>query len=632
MTVVCSKGETKKEVTMADAASSSAPGTASEGSYPLEPPASMRDHFSSAESDELGYLFLEEGEARIISDDSPVPHSLKGRVPSRTWTHVEWESPDEESFETERSPLNGPSDRQGNDETEEKICARCNLVLHHESHAGKVKLFLKRPPHFNGTIPDMVAQSPACSLTCTHGENRSDAALLAGVAFTCHFYKYVVIRRIQIMFLSCQREWDAKVSSTCDETTCENESVNGSVKVALLITLALPQLTNPSRREERRSIVPSDSISPRKRMAATKLLPPSTQLLLSILRSDWKYLEMKMKKLQEAKNESKHLSMQIKLDGTLTKTKRTMFPSKLTLEELYLKLRGVSTTDELAVETEHASRLTSLPQDVLVTYLAPFLRARSLDALRGSCKFLHRTLRAVVPGLKLRLYQHQIRSLEWMRRRETEELSEELVFEFDTIVHEDESVGGDMHRAVTGGASTCLRLHPNSRASRKTYRIDQQTGRELSFETTTRGCLALSRHVARGGLLCDDPGLGKTITVLAIILQTSGLSTEPLGAAVNAGTSLSNTDEDIFLTYWRDHVPLHYRVHSFSKILNTLRRHSPATHLFELPVDPVHDSCANYYDIIDRPICFKDIDKLIKTKDYGRDFEQFRSDVDQCFQ
>ena len=238
------------------------------------------------ESDEVAYLFLEEGEARIISNGSPTAHSLKGKVPSRNWIDVEWESPDAELLEIMQTPLKDLSDRQGNDEAEEQICARCHLVLHQESHEDTVKLVLKRRPHFNGTIPDMVAQSSACSLTCTHGANRSDAALLAGVAFTCHSYKYVVIRRIQILVLSCQPEGGAEDSSTGDEMTYENESMNGSVKVALLITLALPQLTNPNRREDRRSIVPSDGVSPVKQIAATKLLPPSTQLLLSILRGN----------------------------------------------------------------------------------------------------------------------------------------------------------------------------------------------------------------------------------------------------------------------------------------------------------------------------------------------------------
>ena len=163
-----------------------------------------------------------------------------------------------------------------------------------------------------------------------------------------------------------------------------------------------------------------------------------------------------MKRLQIAKNETKHSSLKIKRDGSLTKMKHTMFPSKLTLEELYLRIRGVPVIDESAAKTKDTSHLTSLPQIVLVTDLAPFLRAHSLDVLHGSCRFLHRTLRVIVPGLKLHLYKHQIWSLEWLRRQEMEELSEELVFEFDLIANEGESMGGDMHWAVTGGASTCL--------------------------------------------------------------------------------------------------------------------------------------------------------------------------------
>lgn len=32
-----------------------------------------------------------------------------------------------------------------------------------------------------------------------------------------------------------------------------------------------------------------------------------------------------------------------------------------------------------------------------------------------------------------------------------------------------------------------------------------------------------SSQPVRGGLLCDEPGLGKTITVLALLLQTRGI-------------------------------------------------------------------------------------------------------------
>ena len=125
----------------------------------------MQDCLYAVESDEVGYLFLEEGEVRIISNGSPTLQT----VPSRDWIDVEWESPDAESFEIKQTPLKGLSDRQGNDEAEKQICAHCHLVLHHESHEDTVKLVLKRPLHFNGMIINMVAQSSTCSLTCKHG-------------------------------------------------------------------------------------------------------------------------------------------------------------------------------------------------------------------------------------------------------------------------------------------------------------------------------------------------------------------------------------------------------------------------------------------------------------------------------
>eukprot|EP00976_Prorocentrum_cordatum_P050496 1019799-Prorocentrum_minimum.AAC.1 len=41
----------------------------------------------------------------------------------------------------------------------------------------------------------------------------------------------------------------------------------------------------------------------------------------------------------------------------------------------------------------------------------------------------------------------------------------------------------------------------------------------------------------RGGLFCDDPGLGKTVTGLALILKTLGATpAPPLGAKVTAAT------------------------------------------------------------------------------------------------
>jgi hypothetical protein len=355
-------------------------------------------------------------------------------------------------------------------------------------------------------------------------------------------------------------------------------------------------------------MLPLNNVSSRKK-TVTKPLPPSAQLLLSILRSDWGFLEKQMTKLEQTEP-----------DGSVAREQRTMFPRKLSLEELYLRLRGV-TTSELDAETTSPSLLTSLPQDILTTKIAPFLRACSVDALRRSCKLFHHNLRSFVPGLKLRLYSHQIRSLEWMRRRETRELSEEDVLDAESKLFGAESVRGDMHRAITGGATTCLRLRKTGEA----LRIDQQTGMEIRCE---RG-KALSRQIARGGLLCDDPGLGKTITVLSLILQTSGLSTEPGSNTSKSGTALSHTEEDIFQAYWSEHVPYMYRRSGYMKLLNAIRRHSVGAGAFEYAVDPVKQCCPDYFDIINKPISLSQIEGSL-CEDYS--FEDFQTDVDGCFQ
>ena len=600
-------------------------GTSRNDGPPPEPSPSLDCHVQ--ESDEVGYLFLEDGEAKLVSDGAD------GRIQTRTWIDVEWDACGPSAFDKKQHAID-PSTLERNDGMEGDACSRCDLVLYSDNDTDKpVKLHLKNPPYFNGTVPDMPSNQSTCS--CLHSENRSDAALLAGVAFTCQFHGYISIRRIQVLF-----------------TECEPNVV--TTNMSLVVTFAMPALTDPSQ-NVRRSILPSNKLSGKKQ-TASKPLPPSTQLLLAILRSDWDFLDKQMKRLErEPRRDECRPSLfvyQMQNDGSLKKAKRTLFPPKLSLEELYLRLRGV-TTSELDADTRTSSLLAGLPQDILVTSIAPFLGARSIDALRRSNKLFHYALRSVVPGLKLRLYAHQVRSLEWMRRRETEELSEEEVLDFDSKFFGTESAMGDMHRAVTGGASVCLRL----RASRKAFRIDQQTGIEILYAApNAKGSFTLSRRIARGGLLCDDPGLvsvrdaffyfavpptltysltsiliqGKTITVLSLILQTSGLSTEPTNNGINVDTSFSHTDSDIFQAYWSEHVPYIFRRQGFRKILLTLRRQCPEARFFEFPVDPVKDSCPNYFDVIDKPISISEIEEKSIHEDYR--FQDFQADVDRCFQ
>jgi hypothetical protein len=157
-------------------------------------------------------------------------------------------------------------------------------------------------------------------------------------------------------------------------------------------------------------------------------------------------------------------------DGTLRK--ESVFPSKMSLEELYSKVRGLQGQQGKKYARNQTSPFSALPLEVIQEKIAPFLGARSLNSLRGTCSELRHALKAVVPGLKLILYDHQIRSLEWMRERETKAWSEKDILggQVTSLTFD-----GDCHRCVTGGATVILRtkrvLH------RKVWRLDSQYGR-----------------------------------------------------------------------------------------------------------------------------------------------------------
>jgi hypothetical protein len=108
-------------------------------------------------------------------------------------------------------------------------------------------------------------------------------------------------------------------------------------------------------------------------------------------------------------------------------------------------------------------------------HIASYLRAYSLNSLNECSSSLYSmgVDRRIVPGLRLPLYPHQCQSLTWLAARE---------------------------RGVS---------------------INQFGGDE-PIEMKTSEAM---EGTWRGGLLCDEPGLGKTITVLAAILRTAGQET-----------------------------------------------------------------------------------------------------------
>lgn len=534
------------------------------------------EHSASHESDEVAYLLLEE--CSIFMSGEP---EIVLKVPSATWIDVSRGTDKKVWGESSTSP-----------------CERGELIL----HASSSGIALASDLAFDGTIGDSCHSGGCCSLK----SNRSDAALMVGLALTCESIGQIRILSFQIILRSL-------------EGKDNGEHEESAIRAALLITFSIPTLHKLNERSNTKS----------KRVF--KALPPSVQLLYTILRSDWDHMEKEMFRLRNPIRVDDKLSYQIRSDGTVLQERISLFPAKLSLQELYVRIRGTSNHSFLhrKVSLELESPLTSVPEDVLVTHIAPFLRAKALDSLRCSCSQLHESLQAVVPGMKLRLFKHQISSLCCMRRREILELSEEkcLAQTYSNLFQ-----GGDMHRALSGGATVCLQSRKNRKVR---YRIDQQYGKPCPTNPMgSQGAsnFFLTRKAARGGLLCDEPGLGKSVTVLSLILQTFGVQSKPDREETLLNNAECFNDEQIFFAYWKEAFSPIYQRPALNKILKSVARTHPLSYRFHYPIDPIENEAPDYFDVITNPICFKDIISRINADFYIVDFILFEADLRLCFE
>jgi len=203
---------------------------------------------------------------------------------------------------------------------------------------------------------------------------------------------------------------------------------------------------------------------------------------------------------------------------------------------------------------------------------------------------------------------------------------------------------------MTGGQSVWLRPRYQNctaldRVDCKGFRFDQFTGNEMNEGGTQAGNDILARKAARGGFLCDEPGLGKTITILSLILQTMGLSTESKESDETSVTAVDchqkqskcapqPSDDDIFRAYWKELVPLEFRRTELSRLMNRLKKLDLSSCYFLRPIDPERDGCDDYFDVIQHPICINDISRKISYGLYGTDnsnFDLFVADVELCF-
>jgi SNF2 family DNA or RNA helicase len=157
--------------------------------------------------------------------------------------------------------------------------------------------------------------------------------------------------------------------------------------------------------------------------------------------------------------------------------------------------------------------LLRLPLPMLL-HVCAWLPAACLQHARRTCKLLRIALGASVPGLRCDLYAHQKQALRWMDGREEGSAEDDAAAEWLLAGC---GARGELRVAPSLAAlarSPNLRLSPPL-ASEEDLVLEVERG--VVVNAAAAGSLA--GHT-RGGLLCDEPGLGKTVTMLALVLRS----------------------------------------------------------------------------------------------------------------
>ncbi|KAL3537685.1 hypothetical protein ACH5RR_001051 [Cinchona calisaya] len=131
-----------------------------------------------------------------------------------------------------------------------------------------------------------------------------------------------------------------------------------------------------------------------------------------------------------------------------------------------------------------------VPDDILIK-ISTALRPIDLVRVSATCHHLRTLAAPIMPCMKLKLFPHQQAAVEWMlqRERNSEVLQHPLYMDFlteDGFAFYVNTVSGEM---VTGTVPMVKDFH--------------------------------------GGMFCDEPGLGKTITALSLMLKTQGTMADP---------------------------------------------------------------------------------------------------------
>ncbi|XP_025816393.1 F-box protein At3g54460 isoform X2 [Panicum hallii] len=159
--------------------------------------------------------------------------------------------------------------------------------------------------------------------------------------------------------------------------------------------------------------------------------------------------------------------------------------------------KGMQTTRVIPDAEALGLGIWSVPDDVLHKVLF-LLKPRDLIRVAASCHHLRSLAASVMPCMKLKLFPHQEAAVEWMLKREqnTQVLAHPLYKDFCTEDGFPFYINVISGEVFTGNAPTI--------------------------------------NDFRGGMFCDEPGLGKTVTTLSLILKTHGtLAYPPEGVDVS---------------------------------------------------------------------------------------------------
>lgn len=172
------------------------------------------------------------------------------------------------------------------------------------------------------------------------------------------------------------------------------------------------------------------------------------------------------------------------------------------LHEIFKSIPGVGKErkpdDSRIVPLKDSCRsgIWELSDDILIKIVAP-LDPLDIARVSATCRHLRSLTASIMPCTKLKLFPHQQTAVEWMlhRERNSERLAHPLYVSFTT---EDGFV----------------------------FHINTVSGEIVIGEAPTIKDFC-------GGMFCDEPGLGKTVTTLSLILKTQGtLADPPDGAKV----------------------------------------------------------------------------------------------------